>query len=126
MQAAELRGGQIDDSAATSGARMVKKSDTETTAVPKSGGKAKTASSKPVNALQQPLKPSAALATVIGAETVTRGDAISKIWKYIKAEKLQDPKDGRQIVADADLKSLFGKDKISMFEMSKILSQNLT
>jgi len=88
-------------------------------------GAGKPAPAKKTNALQKPLKPSAELAAVIGDGPVTRGETVSKIWDYIKAHKLQNAKDRRQIDADDKLKKLFKKDKISMFEMSKILSQNL-
>jgi DNA topoisomerase-3 len=41
--------------------------------------------------------PSAALAAVIGAEPVARPEAVKKLWDYIKAQGLQDPKDKRTI-----------------------------
>ena len=88
-------------------------------------GAGKPAPAKKPNALQQTLTPSAELGGVIGTGPVTRGEAVSKIWDYIKAHKLQNAKDRRQIDADEKLKKLFKKDKISMFEMSKILAQNL-
>lgn len=80
--------------------------------------------SKP-NALQQPLQPSAELAAIIGEGTMPRGEVVSKVWVYIKAHKLQSPKDGRVIVADAKLKKVFGKDEATMFEMNKLLAQHL-
>lgn len=81
--------------------------------------------SKP-NALQQPLQPSDDLAAVIGAGTFPRGEVVSKIWEYIKSNKLQSPKDGRQIVADKKLEAVFGKKEVSMFEMNKLLSAHLS
>jgi upstream activation factor subunit UAF30 len=83
------------------------------------------ADAKKPNALQQPLTPSAELAAVIGAGTVTRGDMVSKIWVYIKANKLQNPANKREILADAKLKAVFGVDKCTMFEMNKYLSKHL-
>ena len=80
--------------------------------------------SKP-NALQQPLQPSEDLAVVVGGGTMPRGQVVSKVWEYIKANKLQNPKDGREILADDKLKKVFGKDKVTMFEMNKILAQHL-
>ena len=82
------------------------------------------AGSKP-NALQQPLQPSEDLAAVVGGGTMPRGQVVSKVWEYIKAHKLQNPKDGREILADDKLKKVFGKDKVTMFEMNKILAQHL-
>ncbi len=77
------------------------------------------------NALQQPLQPSPELAEVVGSGTMPRGEVVSKVWEYIKAHKLQAPEDGRQIVADDKLKKVFGKDRVTMFEMNKLLAQHL-
>ena len=82
------------------------------------------AGSKP-NALQQPLQPSAELAAVVGSGMMARGAVVSKVWEYIKTHKLQNPKDGREILADEKLKKVFGKDKVTMFEMNKHLAAHL-
>ena len=82
------------------------------------------AGAKP-NALQQPLQPSAELAAIVGSGTMPRGEVVSKVWVYIKANKLQDPADGRQIVPDEALKKVLGKPKVTMFEMNKLLAQHL-
>ncbi len=82
------------------------------------------AGAKP-NALQQPLQPSEDLAAVVGGGTMARGEVVSKVWEYIKAHKLQNPDDGREIIADDKLKKIFGKDKATMFEMNKFLAQHL-
>lgn len=78
------------------------------------------------NALQQPLQPSPDLAAVVGEGTMARGEVVSKVWEYIKAHKLQNPDDGREIVADDKLRRVFGKDRVTMFEMNKHLAQHLT
>ena len=80
--------------------------------------------SKP-NALQQPLTPSKELAAVVGEGQLARGEAVSKVWAYIKSNKLQNPKDGREILADDKLKAVFDKDKVTMFEMNKHLARHL-
>lgn len=77
------------------------------------------------NALQQPLQPSEELAAVVGQEKLARGEVVSKVWAYIKENKLQNPKDGREILADDKLRKVFGKDKVTMFEMNKYLAQHL-
>lgn len=82
------------------------------------------ASKKP-NALQTPLVPSAELAAIVGAAAIARGEAVKKVWDYIKANNLQDPKDKRRILADAKLKAVFGQDSCTMFEMNKYLAQHL-
>ncbi len=83
------------------------------------------AGAKP-NALQQPLQPSEALAAVVGAGTMARGEVVSKVWEYIKANKLQNPEDGREILADEKLEKVFGRPKVTMFEMNKYLAQHLS
>ncbi len=51
------------------------------------------------------LKPSDALAAVIGAEPVARTQVIKKLWDYIKANGLQDAANKRAINADAKLQA---------------------
>ncbi len=80
---------------------------------------------KKMDALQKPLTPSPELAAIVGAGMLPRGQVVSKVWEYIKKHDLQDPKDKRQIVADAALKKVFGVDKCSMFEMNKHLARHL-
>jgi DNA topoisomerase-3 len=69
--------------------------------------------------------PSAELAAVIGTEPVARPEAVKKMWEYIKAHNLQDPKDKRTINADAKLRAVFGKDSAGMFELAGILGKHL-
>ena len=90
-----------------------------TKAQPKAdGGKA--------NALQKPLQPSEELAAVVGgAAPLPRGEVVSRVWDYIKANNLQNPEDRREILADDKLRKVFGKDKVTMFEMNKHLAQHL-
>ena len=78
------------------------------------------------NALQKPLRPSNELAAVVGAGPLPRGEAVRKVWAYIKRHGLQDPKDRRQILADAKLEPVFGKKRVTMFEMNKHLARHLT
>ena len=80
-----------------------------------------TTPTKKPNALQQPMTPSADLEAVIGKGQVTRGEMVSKVWDYIKKNNLQNPANKREILADANLKKIFGVDKCSMFEMNKHL-----
>jgi chromatin remodeling complex protein RSC6 len=92
------------------------------------GGKAEPASAgdqKP-NALQKPLQPSKELATVVGTAPLPRGEVVSKVWDYIKKHELQNPENRREILADDKLEAVFGKKKVTMFEMNKYLAQHLT
>ena len=86
---------------------------------------ASTGSKKP-NALQKPLQPSKELAAVVGSSPLPRGEVVSKVWEYIKSHNLQNPENRREILADDKLKSVFGKDKVTMFEMNKHLARHLT
>jgi DNA topoisomerase-3 len=72
------------------------------------------------------LKPSDALAAVIGAELVIRTQVIKKLWDYIKAEGLQDAANKRAINADAKLLPVFGKPQVTMFELAGIVGKHLT
>jgi len=81
---------------------------------------------KPNAAFMKPLTPSATLAAVIGASPLPRTEVTKKIWDYIKANNLQDPANRRNINADAKLRPLFGKDQVSMFELTKLVSQHLS
>ncbi len=97
----------------------------KTKAVPKAAAVDKPKAGSQPNALQQPLQPSKDLAAVVGSGAMARGEVVSKVWAYIKANKLQNPKDGREILADDKLQKIFGKDKVTMFEMNKHLAQHL-
>jgi chromatin remodeling complex protein RSC6 len=92
------------------------------------GGKAaaKGIDGKKPNALQKPLQPSKELAAVVGAEPLPRGEVVSKVWGYIKQNNLQNPENRREIVADEKLEAVFGKKKVTMFEMNKHLAQHLS
>jgi DNA topoisomerase-3 len=50
---------------------------------------------------------------------------VKKLWDYIKAQGLQDPKDKRTILADAKLQAVFGKPSINMFELAGIVGKHL-
>src|SRR5215467_7394379 len=86
---------------------------------------AKKAARKPNAAFMTPLTPSAQLAEVIGNKPAPRTEIVKKIWDYIKKNNLQDKKNRRMINADAKLKPIFGKDQVSMFDLAKIVNQNV-
>ncbi len=83
------------------------------------------AGGKKPNALQRPLRPSAELAAVVGPEPLPRGEVVSRVWAYIKANDLQNPQDRREILADGKLEAVFGARKATMFEMNKHLARHL-
>ena len=77
-------------------------------------------------ALSKPVKPSAELAVIVGAEPLPRTEVVSKIWDYIRQHTVQYSADKRTIVADDKLRAVFGKDRCTMFEMQKLISPHLT
>jgi upstream activation factor subunit UAF30 len=82
---------------------------------------------KPNAAFMRALTPSAALAAVVGNKPIPRTEAVKKIWGYIKANKLQDSKNKRNVNTDAKLKPVFGnKGQVTMFEIAKYLSKHLS
>jgi upstream activation factor subunit UAF30 len=91
----------------------------------KSSSKSSGGGAKKPNALQQPLQPSKELAAVVGSQPLARGEVVSKMWDYIKKHNLQNPQNKREILADDKLEPIFGKKKVTMFEMNKHLAQHL-
>lgn len=72
-----------------------------------------------------PLTPSASLALVVGKNPLPRTAVVKKLWAYIKKNKLQDKVNKRIVNADEKLKAIFGKAKVNMFEMMKLLKKHL-
>jgi upstream activation factor subunit UAF30 len=88
--------------------------------------KTATKSSASKTGFNAPLTPSPALADVVGGSPLPRTEIIKKIWEYIRKNNLQDKANKRMINADAKLKVLFGgKGQVSMFDLAKIVSQNV-
>jgi chromatin remodeling complex protein RSC6 len=87
--------------------------------------KAAKAKRKPNAAFMKPLTPSGPLAAIVGSIPMPRTEVTSKIWAYIKKNKLQDSVNRRMINADDKLKALFGKAQASMFELTKYVSKHL-
>lgn len=87
---------------------------------------AKKAARKPNAAFMTPLAPNEKLAAVIGSKAAPRTEIVKKIWDYIKKHGLQDKNNKRMINADDKLKPLFGKDQVSMFDLAKIVNENIS
>ena len=95
-------------------------------AAKKAPAKAAPAKRTPNAAFMKPVTPSAVLAAIIGATPMPRTEVTKKIWDYIKQNNLQDKDNRRMINADEKLKSVFGgKEQVSMFEMTKLVSAQL-
>jgi chromatin remodeling complex protein RSC6 len=79
------------------------------------------------SAFMKPMAVSPELAAVVGNGPMPRSEVVKKLWKYIKGKNLQDPKNKRNIVADENLKKVFGgKSVVNMFEMTKLVSKHLS
>ncbi|HVX27094.1 MAG TPA: SWIB/MDM2 domain-containing protein [Parafilimonas sp.] len=86
---------------------------------------AKKSARKPNAAFMAPLTPSDKLAAVIGNKPAPRTEIVKKMWDYIKKNNLQDSKNRRMINADDKLKPIFGKNQVSMFDLAKIVNDNI-
>ncbi|MEO8537100.1 MAG: SWIB/MDM2 domain-containing protein [Betaproteobacteria bacterium] len=110
-----------------------KKSATKKPAAVKKSATKKPAAAKKVAAKRKPnaafmkaMQPSPVLAAVVGTMPMPRTEVTKKIWEYIKKNKLQDSVNRRNINADEKLRAVFGgKAKVSMFEMTKLVSNHL-
>lgn len=80
---------------------------------------------KPNAAFMKTMTPSADLAAVIGATPVARTEAVKLMWDYIKTNNLQNPANKRNILADAKLAKVFGKNEVTMFELTGIIGKHL-
>ena len=77
--------------------------------------------------LSKPMTLSPELQDIVGPGPMPRTDVTKALWVYIKENKLQDEDDKREIIADEKLKKVFdGKDKVDMFEMTKLVSKHLS
>ena len=93
---------------------------------PKKAAKKSGAKRKPNAAFMKAMTPSSTLAAVVGSMPLPRTEVTKKIWDYIKKNKLQDSVNRRLINADDKLRQVFGgKKQVSMFEMTKLVSNHL-
>lgn len=100
---------------------------TKTTAAKKTTpAKAKKTTTAAASGFMKPMTPSAELAEIVGKKPLPRTEVTKKMWEYIKKHDLQAPENRRNINADTKLKPIFGKDQISMFELSKCLNSHLS
>ena len=78
-------------------------------------------------ALTKPMKLSADLESIIGKGPLSRGEVVKKVWDYIKKNNLQNPKNKRNIFSDDKLSKIFGgKKEVTMFELTKLVSNQLS
>jgi chromatin remodeling complex protein RSC6 len=75
--------------------------------------------------IARPVTPSPALSAIVGAEPLSRAEVTKRVWEYIKRHNLQDAQDRRQINADTALHKVLGKAQVSMFELTKLINQQV-
>ena len=93
----------------------------------KAAKKSTGAKRKPNAAFMKEMTPSSTLAEIVGSKPLPRTEVVKKLWAYIRKNNLQDAKERRMINADDKLKAVFGgKKQVSMFEMTKLVSKQLS
>ena len=77
-------------------------------------------------ALAKPVQPDEKLAAIVGAEPLPRTEVTKRVWVYIKEHHLQDAQNKQNINADDKLRPVFdGRDQVTMFEMTKLISGHM-
>ena len=106
--------------------KSAKKAPAKKAPAKKSAPKKSGAKRKPNAAFMKAMTPTSTLAAVVGSMPLPRTEVTKKIWDYIKKNKLQDNINRRLINADERLRAVFGgKKQVSMFEMTKLVSNHL-
>lgn len=77
-------------------------------------------------ALAKPMNLSEELEAVVGKGPMPRSEVVKKLWEYIKKNNLQNPENKRNIFADDLLRPIFGKEEVTMFEMTKLVSPHIS
>ena len=101
-------------------AKSAKKSSSKSS----SAGKKKSAR-KPNAAFMAPVTPDSALSQVVGSKPLPRTELTKKLWAYIKKNNLQDAKNRRMIKSDDNLRPIFGKPQVNMFEMTELVNKHV-
>lgn len=78
------------------------------------------------SAFMKPLKLSSELESIVGKGPMPRTEVTKKIWVYIKKNKLQNPKNLRNIKPDEKLAKVLGAKEINMFAMTKAISKHIS
>ena len=80
----------------------------------------------PGAAFMKPVKPDDKLSAIIGSEPLPRTEVTRKVWEYVRSHNLQDPQNKTFIQADQPLREVFGgKDRVSMFEMTRLVFEHV-
>ena len=72
------------------------------------------------------MTPSPELGAIVGQAKLPRSEVVKKVWDYIKANDLQNPRNKREILADEKLAKVFGGKTAKTFELSKHIANHVT
>lgn len=101
-------------------------SDWEESTRKSSSKKEKKNKPKKENSYTKKLLLSPELAEVVGAKEMARSDIVKKMWEIVRERELFDPNNKQFIICDAQLKKIFGEERIRMFGVMKYLKAHLT
>ena len=126
--AAKKKGGAKKGGAKKGGAKKggAKKGGAKKSAAKKSGAKKGGAKRTPNAAFMKAMNPSEQLGKVVGTTPMPRTEVTKKLWAYIRRKGLQDANNRRMINADENLRPIFKKDQVSMFDMTKLVNKHLS
>ncbi|BAT93364.1 hypothetical protein LR48_Vigan05g004700 [Vigna angularis] len=83
----------------------------------------RTVISRKIRGIMKPRDFTPEMAALVGAQQISRTQALKVIWAYIKANNLQDPEDKRTIICDEKLKKIFEeRDRVGMLEVARLIS----
>jgi upstream activation factor subunit UAF30 len=77
---------------------------------------------KAVGGFSKPCQLSPPLAEFVSCDVLPRTEVAKRVWAYIKANDLQNPKDRREILCDATLEKVLKRKKVTMFQLNKVLA----
>lgn len=73
----------------------------------------------------QEIVPDKRLSAIVGSAPLPSSEIVSKVWDHIRKNNLRNPQNKREILTDDKLLKVFGKERITMFEMNQQLSELL-
>ena len=73
----------------------------------------------------EPADYSEAVAAIVGPPPRSRTEVMTRVWQYIKAHRLQDPKDSSIILVQKLLRDVIpGQSRVTLFEMTEYLFEH--
>lgn len=123
---AAKKGGAKKSGAKKGGAKKAAKKGGAKKSTRKAAKKRSGAKRTPNAAFMKAMQPSEQLQSVVGSSPMPRTEITKKLWQYIKRKGLQDSKNRRMINADENLRPIFKKDQVSMFDMTKLVNKHLS